>query len=76
MILIMFTLLCIFQILDIYQSKIIFDCGCTTEWNPIINYFADKFGFLPAVIGIKIIVFLFFGFTLYLWNKGKKYDKI
>ncbi|MFO7964686.1 MAG: DUF5658 family protein [Desulfobacterales bacterium] len=61
----LFILLVIFNILDIYQTKMLLDLG-VSEWNPIINYVGDRFGFLRGVIMLKSVFISLLGFAIYL----------
>ncbi len=45
--------LVIYNILDVYQSLLLFDCGYT-EWNPIILYLINAMGPIYGILFLKL----------------------
>jgi len=74
---ILFLLIVIFNILDVYQTNMLINLG-VSEGSPIINYLSSKFGFLPAIIGFKTITLTLLGVCLYklhLRNKEREREE-
>jgi len=64
MIWIVFTLLIVFNALDVWQTWLILQLG-GYEANPILNWLIGLLGFFPAVIGFKSIWLALLGFCIY-----------
>jgi len=62
---ILFTILIILQIADIYTTKRIIADKKGIELNPIMKVIINKFGLLPGLIGIKTIVMFFVGLVAF-----------
>lgn len=69
----MFLLIVIYNVLDVYQTMLLINHCCMSEMNPILNYFGDKFGLFKSMIIIKSIFLSALGFGLYL--KFREYKK-
>ena len=54
----LFALLVIFNIVDVYQTWMLINLG-VQEANPLVKLFITKFGIVTEMILIKIIVFSF-----------------
>lgn len=63
----LFSLLIIFQFLDIWQTYLLLETGVIHEANPIMKYFFKEFGFWKSCIVIKLIVMLFLGVIIKLY---------
>ena len=64
----LFSIICIYSILDTYQSHLLFKLGCT-EWNPILNYVGNGVGLMPGIIMTKLIMLVGLGLVLYAGDK-------
>ena len=63
-----FTLLVIYNILDIWHTYFVIQLG-VKEWNPVINYLGDIFGMLPTLIVFKSIWLYLLGHCIFLIYK-------
>jgi hypothetical protein len=59
----LFFVICVYSLLDTYQSWLLFAVGCT-EWNPILNYIGNQMGLMPGIIMTKLIMLVGLGLAL------------
>jgi hypothetical protein len=60
----LFSVICVYNTVDILQTYIILQNGLATEWNPIVLFFMNKFGMLTGMIVIKSFWLLILFFLL------------
>lgn len=58
----LFGLLCILQVLDVYSTVMVIKNG-GYEANPILKFLMNQFGVVPALVTVKVI----FIFAVYLF---------
>lgn len=69
---ILFSLLIIFQCLDIWQTYIILESGIGYEMNPLLKYCFDNFGYWKSIIIIKGLTMLFLGVVIKLYIRTER----
>jgi len=70
--LILFILLLIFNIFDVYSTMILLNTGNFFEINPLMLYVINNFSYLGALI-VKMSIIIFLYIFIYLSNKGQEY---
>ena len=62
---ILFILLVIYNLVDAYQTWLLLSVGFY-EWNPIVGFMINKFGFWCGIIGFKFSCLAVFGYIIML----------
>ena len=70
----MFAVICIYSALDVYQTKMLFDCGAV-EANPLLQWLITVYGTWKIIIVVKIIILLIMGLGIGLWLRDGQNNK-
>lgn len=54
----LFILLCVLQAVDAWTTLQVLKRG-GVEANPMVRYFIDHYGAVPALVGLKVVVLMF-----------------
>jgi hypothetical protein len=75
MIWLLFSVICMFQILDVYQTHMIIElCKCGHELNPMVSWVLQSHGWNGVVI-FKAIPMGFLGCMIYLYERKRKFGR-
>lgn len=64
----LFSLVCVYQGLDVYQTYLLLQLGCQ-EVNPIVRLSIAWFGVVPGMIMTKLLFVIILGIPLYIYQK-------
>jgi len=64
----LFAVICVYSALDVYQTKLLFDCGAI-EANPILQWLIDLSGTWIIIIVVKLLILLIMGYCIWVINK-------
>ena len=68
-----YALLWAYNILDIIHTHIAVSIIGMEEWNPVVNWFMDKFGTIAGVILIKSVPLILLGIGIqWIYSKKEK----
>ena len=67
----LFVVICVYSALDVYQTKMLFDCGAieAIEANPLLQWLINVSGTWRIIIVVKLLILLFMGYCVWLINK-------
>ena len=68
----LFAVICVYQVLDVYQTKLLFDLGAC-EANPLLQWLIDITGTWTIIVIAKLAVLALLGTGN--WMMNKKRDK-
>lgn len=63
--------LCVYNGLDAYQTKLLFDLGCE-EANPLMAYFIEVYGTWLVIIAWKALILVILGGFLFVHQQQRR----
>jgi hypothetical protein len=67
----LFAVICVYSALDVYQTKMLFDCGAH-EANPILRWLIESTGTWLIIIFVKLILLAVLGHGMWIVGGNKK----
>jgi len=71
----LFAVICVYQVLDVYQTKLLFDLGAY-EANPLLRWLIDITGTWTIIIIAKWAVLALLGAGIWIINKKRDENEL